>query len=45
MVCPGVACWTQQIGGEASDALVRSIQQRWKRMNPGISSDLAKLAG
>ena len=32
-------------GGAASDALVRSIQQRWKRMNPGISSDLAKLAG
>jgi hypothetical protein len=32
-------------GGGASDALVRSIQQRWKRMNPGISSDLAKLAG
>ena len=32
-------------GGAASDALVRSIQQRWKRMNPAISSDLAKLAG
>jgi len=32
-------------GGAASDALVCSIQQRWKRMNPGISSDLAKLAG
>ena len=36
---------TTDDGGAASDALVRSIQQRWKRMNPAISSDLARLAG
>lgn len=36
---------TADDGGTASEALVRSIQQRWKRMNPAISSDLARLAG
>ena len=35
---------TTDDGEAASDALVRSIQQRWKRMNPAISSELARLA-
>ena len=29
---------TRDAGGAASDALVRSIQQRWKRMNTGIKA-------
>ena len=29
---------TTDNGGDASDALVRSIQQRWKRMNPAVNA-------
>ena len=29
---------TTEDGGIASDALVRSIQQRWKRLNPGMNA-------
>ncbi len=29
---------TTDEGGAASDALVRSIQQRWKRMNPAVNA-------
>ena len=29
---------TRDAGGAVSDALVRSIQQRWNRMNPGLNA-------
>jgi hypothetical protein len=34
---------TSDNGGAASDALVRSIQQRWKRMNPAVNALSASL--